>query len=109
MKPWEIWTYDPGFGDHLAVIITHPARVAHKPVVEFLLCSSQRAGRPPTATEVLLDHADGLNWETLCKCDLIRADEKSKLHTPRGAVSPDRRIQIIRTMIRSHAWTDSLL
>jgi mRNA-degrading endonuclease toxin of MazEF toxin-antitoxin module len=105
MKAWEIWTYDPGYGDHPAVIISHPDRVANKPNIEFLLCSSQQANRGPMPTEVLLDQADGLNWETLCKCDLVRSDEKTKLHTQRGRVSPERRIQIVRNIIRSHGWT----
>jgi mRNA-degrading endonuclease toxin of MazEF toxin-antitoxin module len=104
VKSWEIWTYDPGFGDHPVVIISHGQRTANKPVVEFLLCSSQRAARPPSLTEVVLDGADGLSWETLCKCDLIRADDKSKLHTLRGEVTPGRRRQIVQAIIRSHGW-----
>lgn len=106
MSPWEIWTYDPGYGDHPAVIISHPGRVANKPTVEFLLCSSQPGRRPPLPTEVLLDASDGLNWETLCKCDLIRADDKSRLHTRRGQVSVARRREIVRTLIRAHGWSE---
>jgi len=106
VKAWDIFTYDPGFGHHPAVIISHPKRVANKPTVEVLLCSSQRARRTPDSNEVLLDNADGLNWETLCKCDLIWSAEKADLHTFRGTVTEERRMQIVRTIVRSHGWTE---
>ncbi len=106
MSPWEIWTYDPGFGDHPAVIISHARRVSNKPTVEFLLCSSHPAGRLPLPSEVLLDAADGLDWQTLCKCDLIRADDKARLHTRRGQVSAARRREIVKTIIRAHGWSE---
>ncbi len=52
------------------MIISSPARVAHEPYVKVLLCSTQLASRPAQEHEVLLDSADGLEWETLSKCDL---------------------------------------
>lgn len=104
MNAWEIWTFDPGYGEHPAVIISAPERAARKPVVEVLLCSSQRAARPPNAGEVLLDSADGLNWETMCKCDLIYAVDKDALHTHRGLVTTERRREIVRVLIASHGW-----
>jgi|SRR6516164_5271665 mRNA-degrading endonuclease toxin of MazEF toxin-antitoxin module len=105
MKQWEIYTYDPGFGPHPAVIISHPHRVANKPDLEVLLCSTQRASRAARETEVLLDDADGLDWETLCKCDLILSASKAELRQKRGQVTPDRRRQIVSTIIRSHDWS----
>ena len=104
MNAWEIWTFDPGYGDHPAVIISAQDRAARKPVVEILLCSSQRASRAPNAGEVLLDSADGLNWQTICKCDLIYAAEKDALHTRRGMVTTERRREIVRVLIASHGW-----
>ena len=104
MNAWDIYTFDPGYGDHPAVIISESHRVANKPLVEILLCSSQRSSRAAKSNEVLLDTADGLTWETLCKCDLIFAVDKHDLHTPRGTVTPDRRKQIVRTLIASHGW-----
>ncbi len=104
MNAWDIYTFDPGYGDHPAVIISESARVTCKPHVEILLCSSQRASRAAKPNEVLLDAADGLSWETLCKCDLIFAVDKNDLHTPRGSVTPERRKQIVRTVIASHGW-----
>ena len=104
MTAWEIWTFDPGYGDHSVVIVSAHDRVARKPVVEVLLCSSHCASRLPSPGEVLLDSADGLDWQTLCKCDLIQAVEKNLLHTRGGAVSPKRQRQIIRVIVASHGW-----
>ena len=53
---------------------------------------------------MLLDTADGMAWETLCKCDLILAVDRNDLHTKRGTVTPERRKQIVRTIIASHGW-----
>jgi len=58
----------------------------------------------PNAAEVILDSADGLNWETLCKCDLIYAVERNLVHTRRGLVTPERRKLIIRAIVASHGW-----
>jgi len=104
VNAWDVYTYDPGFGDHPAVLISHPKRVAYKSTVEVLLCSTHRAGREPDANEVLLDSADGLNWTTLCKCDLIWSVEKADLHSRRGAVSRERRREIVRTIVQCHDW-----
>jgi mRNA-degrading endonuclease toxin of MazEF toxin-antitoxin module len=104
MKAWEIWTWDFEFGPHPVVIISHPWRVANKPVVNVLKCSSQRASRPPFATEIMLDQADGLNWETLCACDLIYAVPKIELRNPIGSV---RRRKIVGTIVAGCGWTDT--
>src|SRR5256885_769697 len=60
VNAWEIWTFDPGFGDHPAVIVSAQDRAARKPLVEIILYSTQRASRVPNAGEVLLDSADGM-------------------------------------------------
>lgn len=104
MNAGEIWTFDPGYGDHPAVVVSAQDRVARKPLVEILLCSSQRASRAPNAGEVMLDSSDGLNWETLCKCDLIYAVDKDLLHTRRGVVTTERRRDIVRVMVACHGW-----
>ena len=107
MKAWEIWSYHPiGWpGAHPAVIISHPARVANKADVSVVMCTSKPANRPPEPHEVLLDEADGLAWPTLCKCDLLYAVKKSGLTNLRGAVTPERRRQIIATINRANGWT----
>jgi hypothetical protein len=106
MKAWEIWSYQPpGWPDaHPAVITSGIGCVANKPDVNVLLCTSKAATRPPLATEVILDAADGLDWPTLCKCDLFYLVEKAVLKNRRGKVSAERRRQIIQTISRSNDW-----
>ena len=104
MNAWEVYECDLGHGTHPVVIVSHPLRAANKPVVEVLDCSSQRAARSPNENEVLLDEADGMDWPTFCKCDLIYAVPKTELAPRRGSVQPERRKQIISTLIRCHGW-----
>lgn len=102
MKPWEIYTWNfPKIGPHPAVILGTDDRVRHKPRLNVLLCSSQRAGRAPEAHEVMLNGADGLDWETLCKCDLVYYAASEELSQRRGTVSPARRRAIAERVIRS--------
>ncbi len=107
MKAWEIYTWNfPGAGPHPAVIISHPDRVKHKPQVNVLLCSSQRANRIAQANEVMLDAADGLDWETLVKCDLIYAVDKTQLSPKRGEVIKERRRQIAERIVKCLALAE---
>ena len=81
MKQWEIWTCDfDQAGPHPAVVISHPDRVSRAPLVNVLIGSSQRAGRAARENEVMLNGADGLDWETLVKCDLMYLVEKERLY-----------------------------
>jgi hypothetical protein len=73
-------------------------------VVSILACSSHRAGREAIPSEVILDTADGLNWPTLCFCDILYAVPKDQLTNHRGHVTPERRLDIIRTINRSNGW-----
>ena len=75
-----------------------------KPIVSVLACSSHRAGRAATADEVILDTADGLDWPTLCFCDVIYAVPKADLKVQRGRVTDARRTEIIRTINRANGW-----
>jgi mRNA-degrading endonuclease toxin of MazEF toxin-antitoxin module len=91
MRPWEIWTWRfPDAGEHPAVLLGTAERVSIKPRVSVLLCSTQRATRKPELHEVILDVADGLDWETLCKCDVVYAAPRSALVKRRGSVTPER-------------------
>jgi mRNA-degrading endonuclease toxin of MazEF toxin-antitoxin module len=66
MKQWDIWTCDfAAAGPHPAVVLSHPDRVARAPLVNVLIGPSQRATRQPRENEVMLNGADGLDWETL--------------------------------------------
>lgn len=101
MKPWEIWTWKfPDADDHPAVILGTEERVRLKPRVSVLLCSSQRAARLAELHEVILDQADGLNWPTLCKCDVVYSAPKAELKNRRGSVSVERRRAIAERVIR---------
>jgi mRNA-degrading endonuclease toxin of MazEF toxin-antitoxin module len=106
LNAWEIWSYHPADWDkpHPCVIVSHPGRVEHKPVVNILMCSSQRATREPRPSETILDEADGLDWPTLCKCDLLLDVAKGDLKNRRGKVTDARRRQIIATIQRAMDW-----
>ena len=68
------------------------------------MCSSKAATRPAKPNEVILDESDGLEWPTLCKCDLLYTVPKVELKNRRGSVTPTRRKQIIATINRSNGW-----
>ncbi len=106
MKTWEIRSWQPpGWPEpHPAVVVSHPNRVANKPEVNVLMCSSKPTTRPAKADEVILDQSDGLNWPTLCRCDLLFLVNKSDLKHLRGVVSEERRRHIIVTINRSNGW-----
>ena len=106
MKPWEIWSFQPpGWAEpHPAVIVSHASRVSNKAEFNVLICSTHRATREPKEDEVLLDQADGLDWETLCRCDLLFLAPKTAVKNKRGQVTAQRRRQIILTMIRANDW-----
>ncbi len=102
MKPWEIWTWRfPDAGEHPAVLLGTEERVKLKSRVCVVLCSTQRATREPEIHEVLLDEADGLDWKTLCKCDVVYAAPKGELIKRRGGVTLERRRAIAERVIRS--------
>jgi hypothetical protein len=101
MRPWDIYTWNfPGAAEHPAVLLGTVERVEQKPMINVLLCSSQKANRPPKATEVVLDRADGLDWATLCKCDFVYSLPASQLSQKRGIVATNRRAEIALRVIR---------
>jgi hypothetical protein len=106
VKAWDIFSYTPpGFPEpHPAVIVSHPNRVDTKADVNILMCSSHRAGRPAMIGEVILDSADGLDWPTLCRCDLFFNVKKADLKNRRGHVTAERRMEIIRMINRTNGW-----
>ena len=102
MKPWDIYTFDfPEAGPHPAVILSTDTRLKTKARANVLLCSSQRTNRAAEPHEVLLDPADGLDWPTLCKCDLLYDVPLKSLKARRGSVSLRRRREISIRVIRS--------
>ena len=95
---WEVANFDfpAPVGEHPVVIISNPDRAARAKLVNVLYCTTQRQARPPGLDEVLLNSADGLDWETYCRCDHIFSVETIRLkRRPKPAsVSPERRRQI---------------
>jgi len=105
MAPWEIWMYDfPIEGSHPCVIFSNAARLAHPAFdrVNVLLCRTLRGTlhRELKLAEVLLDSADGLNWETLCRLDALHFVAKGGLHDRRGIVCKERRRLICQRMMQ---------
>ena len=105
MKQWDIFSWEFPEGKPPAVIVSHPARIAVKPTVNVLLCSSQRARRAAEINGMILDESDGLDWATLCKCDLIYDVPKSDLTEKRVSVSPLRWRQIVAKIVSSFGWS----
>jgi mRNA-degrading endonuclease toxin of MazEF toxin-antitoxin module len=106
MKQWDIWTCDfADAGPHPAVIVSHPDRVARAPLVYVLIGSSERASRPARENEVMLDGADGLDWETLVKCDLMYLVEKERLYRHWGNARPVRRRALVRRINACFGFT----
>jgi mRNA-degrading endonuclease toxin of MazEF toxin-antitoxin module len=112
LKPFDIFFFQPPGPlwkePHPAVVVSHPDRAERKEVVEIIVGSTVRASRPPAANEFLLDTAEGLDWPTLFKCDLIYAALKMELKQRRGSVSPERRSGLVRKLIAAHGWSEVL-
>jgi mRNA-degrading endonuclease toxin of MazEF toxin-antitoxin module len=106
MKQFDVFYWQPpGWNEpHPCVVVSHPDRSARKDPVEVVMCSTKRATRTPEAHEIVLDQADGLDWPTLCKCDLIYAVRVPDLKTQKGRLSEVRRSQLARTIVAAHGW-----
>lgn len=106
MTTFDIFNWQPPDWPepHPAVIVSHPDRAARQKWVEVLACSSKRSSRAPHPYEVLLDEADGLDWPTLCYCDLIYAVPREALKHRRGQVVTARRAPLVRALMAGHGW-----
>jgi hypothetical protein len=104
MKAWDIYTGDL-FGPHPCVLVSCQARIDQKPQVVVLKCTSMRPEqqRLPKDNETVLGREDGLDWKTLCRCDLLFTVDKSNLTHKRGAVTFERRRDIARKIIHGLA------
>ena len=104
MKQWDIYLFP--FGDekpHPAVIISPDERVFNEDIetVNALICTSARLNREPKKTEVILNGADGLDWKTAVRCDVIYLLSKSHFKEIRGRVTLPRRTAIARKIAES--------
>jgi mRNA-degrading endonuclease toxin of MazEF toxin-antitoxin module len=102
LKPWEVWQWDFPHGSHPAVIVSPHGRCENSQIetVNVVGCSTQRARRQAELHEVLLDKEDGLDWETLCRCDVLFLTRKSELSRYRGTVTYERRRQLGQKIIK---------
>jgi PemK-like, MazF-like toxin of type II toxin-antitoxin system len=106
MKQWDIWTCDfADAGPHPAGVVSHPDRVARATLVSVLIGSRQRANRPARENEVALNGADGVDWETLVKCDLMYLVEQERLYRPRGSVGTVGRRALVRRINACFGFT----
>jgi hypothetical protein len=89
---FAVWRYVFGErGEHSCVLISHPDSAARAKMVNVLYCTSQRQSRMPYEEEVLLDAADGFDWETFVNCSQMWLVESKDLFGYRGMVTLERR------------------
>lgn len=97
---FDVWRFDfPDKGEHPVVLISHPDFCERAAVINVLFCTSQRQSRKPYFYEVMLNSADGLDWETFCDCSTMYAVKSDLLFDRRGQVSLERR-KTIRVKLR---------
>lgn len=104
MRQWDIFLFP--FGEekpHPAVIISHDERALNDDIetVNALICTSAKLNREAKKNEVILNGADGLDWKTAVRCDVIYLLSKSQFKELRGRVTGPRRSAIARKIVES--------
>ena len=99
MRQWEIYLFP--FREetpHPAVIISNEERCVNADLeyVNALICTSAKLNREAKKNEVILNAADGLDWKTAVRCDVMYLLPKNEFRERRGKVSPQRRLAIAR-------------
>lgn len=99
MRQWEIYLFP--FREekpHPAVILSNEERCINDDLeyVNALLCTSARLNREAKKNEIILNAADGLDWKTAVRCDVIYLLPKAEFRERRGKVSAPRRTAIAR-------------
>jgi hypothetical protein len=102
MKPWDVYQWKFPHGEHPAVVVCPVARCDNPDIetVNVAGCSSREARRTAQAHEIILDQADGLDWPTLCRCDVLYLARKDELQRRRGSVTSERRRVLGQKIIR---------
>lgn len=105
VHPWDVVDYPFAWGTHPAVVVSNAQRCARKPEIVVLACRTMRpeTTREAAENETLLDAADGLDWKTLCRCDLLFTVAKDKFVRKRGQVGAERQRDIGRKIIQGLA------
>jgi hypothetical protein len=90
--------------DRIHAFFSSASRLTHPSFdrINVLICRTLRGSlqRELKAAEVLLDQADGLDWETLCRVDGLHFVTKSRLRERRGLVCKERRRQICQRLVQ---------
>ena len=99
MNQWDIFLYPfPSETNPHPVVVISPERICANPQithVNALACQTVRpVSRLPKENEIYLNSADGLDWKTVVKCDMILWLDKSYFLEIRGRVSPARIAEI---------------
>ncbi|MDQ2918746.1 MAG: type II toxin-antitoxin system PemK/MazF family toxin [Verrucomicrobiota bacterium] len=99
MRQWEIYLFPfREENPHPAVIISNEERCVNDDLdyVNALICTSAKLDREAKRNEVLLNSADGLDWKTAVRCDVIYLLPKAEFRERRGKVTVPRRNAIAR-------------
>lgn len=99
MRQWEILLYPfAKEKPHPAVIISNDERCLNEDLeyVNALIGTSAKLNREPKKNEVILNGADGLDWKTAVRCDVIYLLPKTEFCERRGFVTARRRVEIAR-------------
>ena len=104
MRQWEIYLFP--FQEekpHPAVIISNDERCLNSALdhVNALICTSAKLNREAKKNEVILNGADGLDWKTAVRCDVIYLLPKAEFKERRGHVTAARRNAIARKVIET--------
>jgi mRNA-degrading endonuclease toxin of MazEF toxin-antitoxin module len=102
MKQWDIVKFPfREEGAHPAVILSNDERCQNPDLkrVNTLLCIAAKVNCGPKSTEVVLDQADGPDWKTMVRCDLVHLLPKHPFRDARGEVSSGRRREIARKLV----------
>ena len=104
MKQWEIHLFPfEKEKPHPAVIISNDERCLNGDLdyVNALICTSGKVNREAKKNEVILNGADGLDWKTAVRCDVIYLLPKAEFKELRGKVTPPRRVAIARKIVET--------
>jgi mRNA-degrading endonuclease toxin of MazEF toxin-antitoxin module len=99
VRQWEIFLYPFEVEKpHPVVIISSDERCNNGDLedINALICTSAKLNREPKKNEVILNGADGLDWKTAVRCDVIYLLPKAEFRGQRGVVTPRRRVAIAR-------------
>ena len=104
MRQWGIYLFP--FREekpHPAVILSNEELCVNDDLeyVNALICTSARLNREAKKHEVILNAADGLDWKTAVRCDVIYLLPKAEFRERRGKVSPLHRVAIARKIVET--------